>query len=284
MVWFNAKDTANALGYSNHINAINMHTKKNDKTQLQYINHYGYIGHPHSLYLNEAGLYKLIIRSKLPNAEKFTDFVTYNVLPSIRKYGYYKLNEQHGNTIKKLNIQLKRLKTIKGTVDKENEKLKRNLKKEKFPKGGLVYAVDYSTDEQESYRIGKTDDMNKRKQVIDTHTLDNHYVPYYILTSCPLAIETCIRGLLYPFRYKDRKDMFVCPLKKVKLAFDLCASGSKKVNYTNKSGSKTGNKQQRGGSYMTIDTNIIQNEINKVADKKAIILEKIDKLDRKIYR
>ena len=40
-------------------------------------------------FITEAGLYKLIFRSKLPNAEKFSDWVCEEVLPAIRKHGYY---------------------------------------------------------------------------------------------------------------------------------------------------------------------------------------------------
>lgn len=50
--------------------------------------------------------------------------------------------------------KLKRLKNAKKHVDKENNKLKRDLKKEIFPKGGLVYAIVYSTDKKEAYKIG----------------------------------------------------------------------------------------------------------------------------------
>lgn len=39
--------------------------------------------------INEAGLYKLVMRSKLPNAEKFSDWVCEKVLPSICKTGLY---------------------------------------------------------------------------------------------------------------------------------------------------------------------------------------------------
>lgn len=41
------------------------------------------------LFLTESGVYKLIFRSNKPNAEKFTDWVTDEVLPSIRKTGSY---------------------------------------------------------------------------------------------------------------------------------------------------------------------------------------------------
>lgn len=39
--------------------------------------------------INESGLYTLMLSSKLPSAVKFQDWVTDEVLPSIRKYGAY---------------------------------------------------------------------------------------------------------------------------------------------------------------------------------------------------
>lgn len=40
-------------------------------------------------FLTESGVYKLIFKSRKPNAEKFQDWVTDEVLPSIRKHGGY---------------------------------------------------------------------------------------------------------------------------------------------------------------------------------------------------
>lgn len=40
-------------------------------------------------FLTESGVYKLVFKSNKPNAEKFTDWVTDVVLPSIRKTGSY---------------------------------------------------------------------------------------------------------------------------------------------------------------------------------------------------
>ena len=40
-------------------------------------------------FINESNLYKLIFQSRKPQAEKFTDWVTSEVLPSIRKQGLY---------------------------------------------------------------------------------------------------------------------------------------------------------------------------------------------------
>lgn len=40
-------------------------------------------------FIPESDLYRLVFSSKLPTAEKFTDWVTGEVLPSIRKHGAY---------------------------------------------------------------------------------------------------------------------------------------------------------------------------------------------------
>ena len=42
--------------------------------------------------ISESGLYKLIMRSDKPEARKFQDWVTREVLPSIRKTGFYSVN------------------------------------------------------------------------------------------------------------------------------------------------------------------------------------------------
>lgn len=41
------------------------------------------------LFVNESGLYTLILRSNKPEARKFRKWVTSEVLPAIRKYGFY---------------------------------------------------------------------------------------------------------------------------------------------------------------------------------------------------
>lgn len=58
-----------------------------------------FIGFESSLTLvSESGLYKLIMRSDKPIAATFQDWVTREVLPSIRKTGGYLLNEDMRST------------------------------------------------------------------------------------------------------------------------------------------------------------------------------------------
>jgi len=44
-------------------------------------------------FLTESGVYKLVFKSRKPNAEKFTDWIADEVLPSIRKHGMYAVDE-----------------------------------------------------------------------------------------------------------------------------------------------------------------------------------------------
>lgn len=83
-VWFVASDVAKALGYSNPRKAVNDHCKGVTKRDTPTSS-----GVQPISYINEGDMYRLIMRSKLPTAEKFEDWVVNEVLPSIRKNGGY---------------------------------------------------------------------------------------------------------------------------------------------------------------------------------------------------
>jgi prophage antirepressor-like protein len=83
--YFVAVDVANALGYCIPKDAVSAHCRRAVKHRLS-DNH----GVPH-IYnvIPESDVYRLIFRSNLPSAEKFQDWVYDEVLPTIRKTGYY---------------------------------------------------------------------------------------------------------------------------------------------------------------------------------------------------
>ena len=85
--WFAGKDVATILGYANPRDALAKHVDDEDKNTVAI--HDGTPGNPNTTIINEAGLYSLIFFSKLPAAKKFKHWVTHEVLPSIRKYGFY---------------------------------------------------------------------------------------------------------------------------------------------------------------------------------------------------
>lgn len=83
---FCAKDIAIALGYSDTNDAVSRHCKSGKKVFHPHANG---IGGVNMIYIPEKDVYRLIMRSNLPDAEKFQDWVCDEVLPSIRKTGGY---------------------------------------------------------------------------------------------------------------------------------------------------------------------------------------------------
>lgn len=86
-LYFPASECAKILGYHNPRKAIIDHCDGTIKLTVP---------HPQSLlktivknYISEGDLYCLIFNSRLPICKKFRDWICYDVLPSIRKYGFY---------------------------------------------------------------------------------------------------------------------------------------------------------------------------------------------------
>ena len=86
-ILFCGKDVATALGYKKTADAISAHCKgvceiptpSNGGVQMM-------------KYITEGDVYRLTFGSKLPSAEKFTDWVADEILPTIRKHGAYMTN------------------------------------------------------------------------------------------------------------------------------------------------------------------------------------------------
>ncbi|MBQ8691304.1 MAG: Bro-N domain-containing protein [Phascolarctobacterium sp.] len=86
--WFVGLDVTKALGYRNGRKAILDHVKANHKIDGVVIR--DTIGrNKKAVAIDEAGLYSLVLRSKLPKAEAFQEWVVSEVLPSIRNTGGY---------------------------------------------------------------------------------------------------------------------------------------------------------------------------------------------------
>lgn len=84
MILFCASDIATALGYARPKDAVAAHCKGAVKRRTLTNG-----GEQEMSFIPESDLYRLVFGSKLPTAEKFTDWVTSEVLPSIRKHGAY---------------------------------------------------------------------------------------------------------------------------------------------------------------------------------------------------
>ena len=116
-IWFRGKSVAQSLGYLKPLKALHTLVDKEDKRKLSDLE-----GVPQNgvqlrlgvtqngvhlslqsgcLFINESGLYSLILRSKLESAKVFKRWVTKDVLPSIRKTGRYDycIDHKYNNTL-----------------------------------------------------------------------------------------------------------------------------------------------------------------------------------------
>ena len=86
--WFVGKDVAEVLGYKSPSVAICENVDSEDKTTFV-ISESGSKYKSKTTFINESGLYALILSSKLPQVKEFKRWVTSEVLPQIRKTGAY---------------------------------------------------------------------------------------------------------------------------------------------------------------------------------------------------
>lgn len=112
-VMFCGSDVARALGYVKPQNAISTHCKgalkRGTLTER---------GMQQLLFILEGDLYRLIVNSKLPSAEKFERWIFDEVLPAIRKHGAYMTPEKLEEVILNPDTMIKLCTALKDEQDK----------------------------------------------------------------------------------------------------------------------------------------------------------------------
>ena len=99
-IWFKGKMVAKILEYKNTNKAIFDHVDVEDKCKFMNINSGGNESVPltynqkNTIYINESGLYTLILRSNMVKAKEFKKWVTNDVLPEIRTNGKYEFQNK----------------------------------------------------------------------------------------------------------------------------------------------------------------------------------------------
>ncbi len=130
---FAGKDVAKALGYKRPENAVTQHCKGILKLGIPSPG-----GAQETRFITEGDVYRLIIRSKLPGAQRFEKWVFDEVLPEIRRRGAYMAPDLLAQVQKNPNL-IYRLAEEMLKEHERNESLSRELLKAK-PK-----AVYYDT-------------------------------------------------------------------------------------------------------------------------------------------
>ena len=154
-IFFLGKDVSKILGYKDSVNALKRHVSEENKMlRFLHINFKGGETPPQQndtrgkyfTVINEPGFYELVFASKLELAKKFRQWVFNTVLPSIRKFGQYKMFDSPWN------------KMIMISNEKELHYKVVNLIKNYYPDAILVAGLGENQDTEEkrldSYKKG----------------------------------------------------------------------------------------------------------------------------------
>ena len=109
---FCAKDVAEALGYKNTRDSLKRHVDDDDVVKHDAIDRLGRT--QQAIFVNESGLYALILSSKLDSAKRFKRWVTGEVLPAIRQQGGYMIARK-GESEKE--VMKRALQIVQATLD-----------------------------------------------------------------------------------------------------------------------------------------------------------------------
>ena len=114
---FCAKDVCGALGYDQPRKAVKRHVCEEDGTKRTILTNGG---KQLTTFINESGLYSLILSSKLESAMRFKHWVTSEVLPSIRKQGgYMVVRPDESNEV----ILARALQIMQATLQRRDEQI-----------------------------------------------------------------------------------------------------------------------------------------------------------------
>lgn len=137
-IWFVAKDITDILEIQNTADAL----KSLDKDEIVKVKLPTTGGVQSILLLNEPGMYSLVLRSRKPQAKEFKNWLTHDVIPSIREHGGYiyqqeMLNEKEKtklyDMVESLQQSVTKFKTRWHELNADKRELKdtqRSLKKE----------------------------------------------------------------------------------------------------------------------------------------------------------
>jgi prophage antirepressor-like protein len=199
---FVAKDICDILDLSNITNSLRnipekWMTLQNVKSSYNSQN---------MIFLKEPAVYKLIMRSNKPIAQKFQEVVCEEILPSLRRKGEYTIQSMIDKN-KELEEEKKNIKIELEKNIKENKQLHTLVKKKerkRYSYNHSVYIIS-NPDIKNSYKIGLTADRNQRLENLGPGA-PRPYLIEYSRELCNAneekAIESLLLGIFDKYRYE----------------------------------------------------------------------------------
>jgi anti-repressor protein len=137
--WLVGKDAAAALGYTNTRDSLSRHVDEEDRADV--VIHDGRQKR-RMIVINESGFYSLVLSSKLKAALEFKRWVTSDVLPAIRKHGFYAVSNVVEDMLSKPDFAIQLLQRYK-EEQTEKEALAKKIEEDK-PKVDFADSVTTS--------------------------------------------------------------------------------------------------------------------------------------------
>ena len=154
---FCGKDVALALGYKRPEDAMAQHLEIEDSVKHRVMDSNGKLRL--TTFINESGLYSLILCSKLESAKRFKRWVTGEVLPAIRKQGGYMVAKQ-GESEKE--IMARSLEIVRSTIQRRDEEIAR-LQPKALYTDQVLDSITCITTTQLAKELGMTaQELNRR--------------------------------------------------------------------------------------------------------------------------
>lgn len=139
--WFVGREVALRLAYTNPNEAVRLHVPARHR-RSEKIATTGAVPFQSQVLISEAGLYRLILRSNMPKAEEFTDWVTEELLPTVRK-----AQEVGIDVVESLKAQIEDLKQEVLMSEGEAATMRREVTKE----GSVGYRLGYFAGRRSSH-------------------------------------------------------------------------------------------------------------------------------------
>jgi len=213
--YFIAKDICNILGLKNITEMLRNIPEKWRSSEI--VNTSG--GNQNMILLTEPAVYKLIMRSNKPIAQKFQDVVCEEILPSIRKKGEYKLQEiiqQKEEENRLLEDEKKKL------IDKYEKSKKRELEK-----GYIIYVGTNDLDPT-VFKAGTTVSSGSRTSSLSTGTTEDFVIKKTWFCRYYKQIENMVKIRFSKYRTLARKELY-----NIENYDEICAFIEKMVNFCN---------------------------------------------------
>jgi len=225
--WFCGIDVAKILGYTNAGKSIRVHVDDDDKTTFQtlMVDLWGgsILDPPHNdaidkdgsktIYINEPGLYSLILSSKLKSARAFRRWVISELLPEIRTRGEYKLKQtivekdntiqEKDNALKEKDEKIEQLELAKLQIQNFVTNVKMRTQTDYIY---ILTTTQYAA--HNNFKIGHTENLKNRLSGYNTGKAesDNYFYAYYKRVYEAQKLDKLLHDLLIDFKDNKNKE------------------------------------------------------------------------------